>query len=542
MSIHSAGRIRVPGQAGRRSPVFLLNTMLFALGVRSAGVLPNCLRQCVEICLPSYLRHLAGPLVETAVKHAPAAPVISRHRFLLDGACMLFMQRINRQRSAEGGCSRYMVADSSMQHGREYEAIITTTMKNKDLAKASSLAKGLVEFRQRVGTDCSEDVIEEETKMMDALRDLMWDIHPLPIVTLASGRTSLPFKFHRVAHALLLEAGRDPSDMEVSMAEHVVLSGDMGTEFGLSSVAPISCTQLFPFLEKSEHAVNVHDEWDAPIPASEYKLSFSNSVAAPTLMHVIHNAANGVTDVMPKCKEGISPLTEIASMLHRKHNRQRLLNTCYSSMLGKQFHGVLKSWRGLVWDKRWGTVAHAVKNALERRRVLQWGWDKDCFNAGTSGKSKSNYVEVVDGAVNDVFFWTSLEVLDELYKNVRMALDWTSACPCHSFELGTDLSEVPNWVWKLWLGCPMAGRRLPEITAGDFLLRFKELCLVSAANLVLSFSEDLSSAQRGLLLQEFEKGRGYMLFILTMKTTQLMDEPTILLRWATTTRTKSDLL
>ena len=122
-----------------------------------------------------------------------------------------------------------MVADSSMQHGRENEAIISTTIKNKYLVSASSLAKGLRELRQRNGAGCSEDVFAEEVKFIDALEDLMWDVHPLLTVSLASGRTFLPFKFHRVAHACLLEAGCDPSSIENMMAEHVVLSGDMGS-------------------------------------------------------------------------------------------------------------------------------------------------------------------------------------------------------------------------------------------------------------------------------------------------------------------------
>ena len=116
-----------------------------------------------------------------------------------------------------------------------------------------------------------------------------------------------------------------------------------------------------------------------PIPASDYTLSFSNSVAAPTLMHVINDAATGLTEVMCKCKEGISALTEIASLLHRKLNRQRLLNTCYVTTLGQQFHSDIKDWRGLVREKRWGL--------LRTQFIMFWSDAASC-------KSTLNMVEI----------------------------------------------------------------------------------------------------------------------------------------------------
>ena len=71
--------------------------------------------------------------------------------------------------------------------------------------------------------------------------------------------------------------------------------------------------------------------------------------------------------------------------------------------MGQMFVKDINSWRGLVYEKRWGTVAHAVHNAIKRQHVLQWGWSLDSWNAGATGKSKSNMAERVDQAVTDPF-------------------------------------------------------------------------------------------------------------------------------------------
>ena len=516
--------------ASGRARVVFMNTLILAQSLKATRKLREVVRDCVEMCLPTNVRGMIGPLVEAAAQNAPSASTISRARFLLDGAFMLFMRKLNLCRARDGGCSRYLIADSSTQHGKEFEAVITTTIRNKDLTKASALCGELVALRKRVGPSCEPDIIEEEAGLMKALKALLWDVHPLPPVYMASGRTTLSHKFCRVSHALFLENGPEPSSIADAMREHVVLSGDMGTEFGLSMVKPIPCREVLPWLDAGHDPTQLQqDEWNFPMEADDCNLGFSNAVAAPTLMHVIHNAASAMTDMMPTCKEKIGLLSDVATMLHRPLHRRRLVNTCFCSPVGRLLAPDINRWRGLVYEKRWGTVAHAVHQVLERQKVLQWGWDKDAYNRDTKGNSKSNMVERVDEALSDECFWASMVVLEELYVNVRMAIAWTGRCPCHDFPLGANLADVPADILRAWLDCPMAGRRLPEVATGDFLQMFKDLCVVSSAKLAMELSGSLSPSVRASLLGEFEKARAYFLFMMTMKTDQLADAPSVML-------------
>ena len=74
----------------------------------------------------------------------------------------------------------------------------------------------------------------------------------------------------------------------------------MGTEFGLAHAKPIYCREVLPWLDAANDPLfGMRDEWDLPIDADQCKLGFPNALSAPTLMHIIHNAAVGMTDVMP---------------------------------------------------------------------------------------------------------------------------------------------------------------------------------------------------------------------------------------------------
>ena len=75
----------------------------------------------------------------------------------------------------------------------------------------------------------------------------------------------------------------------------------------------------------------------------------------------------------------------------------------------------------------------------------------------------------------------------------------------------------------------MAGRRMPEVSAGDFIALFKDLCALSAAKLSLDLPTAVASSRRATFLAEFERGRGYIVFVLAMKNIQLRDAPSVLM-------------
>ena len=71
------------------------------------------------------------------------------------------------RRQAEGGCTRYLMSDSSMQHSREFEATWLLTVKNCDLSNGLLAANDLIDLEK----DCDEhgnQVYEEEDELYPA--------------------------------------------------------------------------------------------------------------------------------------------------------------------------------------------------------------------------------------------------------------------------------------------------------------------------------------------------------------------------------------
>ena len=77
-------------------------------------------RDVVELLVPSALLGSLEKLFDVD-DDLPDPGTVSRYRALLDGAMMLFMRRANAELSRNGGGARWMMADSSTQHGIQFE-------------------------------------------------------------------------------------------------------------------------------------------------------------------------------------------------------------------------------------------------------------------------------------------------------------------------------------------------------------------------------------------------------------------------------------
>ena len=64
----------------------------------------------------------------------------------MDGAFMLFYRRLHdRARgNSDNSFARYMMADSSTQHGRDFEHVIVRSIKRSDLQEAMAYSADLV--------------------------------------------------------------------------------------------------------------------------------------------------------------------------------------------------------------------------------------------------------------------------------------------------------------------------------------------------------------------------------------------------------------
>ena len=88
--------------------------------------------------------------------------------------------------------------------------------------------------------------------------------------------------------------------------------------------------------------------------------------------------------------------------------------------------------------------------------------------------------------------------------------------------------QVLESTWKRMAQCPMRGHRLAELSCGKFFDVLKEMCDLNLADLLLKLPAELDPTEKGMLLQDFERARSQLLFILTLKLSSLTAPPLLL--------------
>ena len=237
--------------------------------------------------------------------------------------------------------------------------------------------------------EAARDFLPGEEDAMARLAQTL-RVHRSPPVMLGSGRTTLVDKFCAVVHTLYLEAGC-PASLHVLCKQFVCFTTDLGVEFGLPSVRDTELANIMPWAI-SAMPVHASEQPDECIPEST--VGFSDSLAMPGLLHIIHNASNALLEVMPHLDAAVTQLSDVAVFLRTPETAKRLPETCYSTSVGRLHRAAIKSFDSKVHRSRWCTIAHCVEQLLGLRKTLTWGWGRRaCAQAG-NGSNRRAIVEV----------------------------------------------------------------------------------------------------------------------------------------------------
>ena len=134
-------------QHRRYKKIHLLRIMLLCASLKTSWRLAEVFRDVIDVLMPPHIKIMLQSL--TNGDHMiPDKATVSRYRSLLDGALMLFMRASNRQLAEGRGAVRYMLADSSMQHGTEFEAVLTLTVEKQHLVLGAHTVDELIDLRR----------------------------------------------------------------------------------------------------------------------------------------------------------------------------------------------------------------------------------------------------------------------------------------------------------------------------------------------------------------------------------------------------------
>jgi hypothetical protein len=378
------------------------------------------------------------------------------------------------------------------------------------------------------------------------------DVTHLPLICLASGRTTLADKFFAVAFAVFLVAGGTLQSFATYMSEIVIGTFDFGVEYGLGQILPVKVNDMFPWIAGTDLLEQALPDFEfleddtefqavpAPAPLIIPEVSLNPMLQQGGLLHMTHNAADGVLEVMPIISKAIDPFAEVCTLVRETYTCTRLRETCFTHPVAREFHPVLKGFKGKIHRARWGTVAFALDGALsDLQRPLRryWSLAKYMDNLGRrTAEAPLSKITEVDESIESSFFWAKLITLDFVYSLIRLCFEWIEGCACH-FHL--DFRQATVQLRKRWERCPMRWLRLDEVAAGDFFEMFRDLCEVTSAQLPWAMPVDISTSDRSVCLQEFERGRGYLTFQFTVKLAPYTGPPNLLFATSHHMRAKS---
>ena len=120
---------------------FLVKAVTMASLLQNSSSMIEVLRQAAAMILPEVLHSSFKAMLDSCKHCVPHASTISRWKLLLDGGFMLLQRRLNERLHSEiassgaGGVCRFLMADASTQHGREFEHIMLSNIRKADLAR-----------------------------------------------------------------------------------------------------------------------------------------------------------------------------------------------------------------------------------------------------------------------------------------------------------------------------------------------------------------------------------------------------------------------
>ena len=353
---------------------FLIKCLMLSCYLRDSKNLKKVLERSVEAVVP---RSMSGAVLE-ALKdvHLPTPTKLSRARFIVDVAFMLFKRTVHS--SSLDSSVRYIMVDSSVQGHHDFELIRATTL---DLTSAADMYAAAQEL-QTLWAPMQEHVadavwMDRHLPLASSQEALLYErisaglsTHLFPSVVIGSGFSTLWHKFHAVAHSFWLETG-DALSLERFCSSIFSFTTDQGVEFSLPKVPATPVRHVLPWVPIPEFQQE-HDLAPGPDLGDLHaaaRINFSGAVGIPGMCHIIHNSTVDLGRAMNQFSEVVSQMQHLSRFLRKKDSKQRLLETCFSSRVGRHLQKPILAFTAKLHTGRWGTVSACVTQLLEALRL-----------------------------------------------------------------------------------------------------------------------------------------------------------------------------
>lgn len=550
---------------------FLISCLAFAGYLRSFGKMSETLTFAISAGVrdASLRKHILDQL--RIARAIPSATTLRRHRLTLHCAYCMCEQERNDTFLVDG-CVRYCTVDSSPQGPYDYVMHGARTISSKDLVIAMHHANRLCDSTLGLGDR------RTAASRLDTLLALSQGVP----TAVGSGRQSLRRKVHAVVHSVRLSSSSWRAAAKI-LSSCVSWTGDLGVESGCwqfrqslrklfgewvvqsgedrgkednnEAQEPSQFyfeTQAFGGVYASKGAVQPSFVFDddgergnsssafafddretdmvgqrqAPnVVVDQVEVDFTRSVYIAGMLHVLHNTTRDLSDVLHHWPKFIPSLKQVCRLMTRKWSCDRLCQACFAESPQSVRVGDIKSFHASVYEGRWGSVWHAVGEALSVEVVLRFAWSKEknlhgefgAHHAGEDGQQEHSLnMDMVNDAILSPLFWMYAVMLYHLgVVFERMAL-WAEGCPCHASSpelLGLTARQRRRGLMQDvgQSSCPMRTMQAPACAAGEHVKFVHQLLDGAKTSLLLHpLMGGLSAEDKSLVMQDFTLGRQHI--------------------------------
>ena len=250
------------------------------------------------------------------------------------------------------------------------------------------------------------------------------------------------------------------------------------------------------------------------------------------MRHIIDNATSCMGTAMGADWDiFVKGLTAACNVCRKPFLRDRLKSSCFDSEPAKDSWHKFEDFKSIVYEGRWSSISCAALDLEPLMIPLRFAWSIEKWNR--NGKLPEATAETrwrVDSAhLNDTLrsdvFWATLNMACRLSRIIEGMVSFASSCPCHSCrasfmaEVDANKGVFAEASFDLgYRGCPMSGRVVPEIVAGEFDELVKELCAQESSTFRMTpIFVQLTQAQQVALILMFDRGSEALIFYVKVK-------------------------
>ena len=247
------------------------------------------------------------------------------------------------------------------------------------------------------------------------------------------------------------------------------------------------------------------------------------AIPIPGMLHITNNLLADVDSGVTHWSAFWEQLDNVSSLLSHISRLDKFRAKCIDPSHNDAQEAVLtfSCKIDVLYTKRWGSVSHFLSRCRQRLSLLKIFWDSSlyCGNNDQEDGFQSRFnPKLLTETLKDPKFWAYCDMVRIVHTAVDELAGWSEGCICH-----------PPWVWqkeskarrhKLLAapqGCPMQGRRAPELASGEWKTFNDKLFAKSITQLAFTHQRQLPAADWLELVADFEHAKACAQTVLRIK-------------------------